>query len=96
MNFAVLKLAPLLTKKPDELSLEDLQAIMDAAGIEAEISEGAREVALALLQGKSIDKVSDIIQSPELIQELIQIFRPQSAQALPLHQCPHCFEFFTS
>lgn len=65
------KLAPLLPKRLDELSVEELKGVQTVLGVEADVTEELKAAALALFQGKNLNTVADMIQSPESIKQLV-------------------------
>lgn len=64
-------MAPLLDRRLDSLSLEELRNIGDTLGLKVKVTEELKNAALALLKGKSLDTVSDMISQPESIQQLV-------------------------
>lgn len=91
------KLAPLVGKDLSDLTLPDLELAAAVFDIEVVATEELRNAALALLQGKNIHSVADLIQSPESVQQLISMFRRSkdtTAANEYLVRCKHCKEFF--
>lgn len=64
-------LSKLLPRRLESLTLEEIKGISDAFGVKVSVTNELRDAALALLQGKSLDTVADMIQSPESIQQLV-------------------------
>ena len=64
-------LGKLLPRRLESLTLEEIEGISDAFGVKISVTSELRDAALALLQGKSLDTVSDMIQSPESIRQLV-------------------------
>lgn len=100
MNLAQLALLqPLLGKKVVELTDGDILNAAKAFGIEVNLTDELRQAALGLLQGRGIDQVSDLIQSPESLQQLTSLLKGNALRAEPISdqrlvQCTHCEEFF--
>lgn len=92
----MVQLLPLFPKRLSDLTLDDLTLVQRSLGLELEVTEELKQAGLALLSGKSIDTVADLIQSPESLQQLLAMFRSQRPVVPPqrLEQCPHCSEFF--
>lgn len=65
------KLFPLAAKKLDELTLTDLKLVGTTLGLEVEITPELQAAAFKLLAGENIHSVSDLVQNPESIQQLI-------------------------
>lgn len=65
------KFAPLLNRKLDSLSTDEVREIGQAIGLKVTVTEELKDAALALLKGKSLDTVADMIQHPESIQQLV-------------------------
>lgn len=77
------KYLPLLSlkdKRLDELTLDDLRGVAGMMGIELAITDELKEAGLALLQGKDINTVADMIQSPESITQLLQFLQGKSQE----------------
>lgn len=66
---------PLMGKTLQELSLSDLSNVADVFGFEVRVTEELKEAALALLKGENINKVADMIQSPESVIMLVDFLR---------------------
>lgn len=67
----MVKLFPLASKKLDELTLNDLKLVGTTLGLEVDITPELQTAAFEILSGNNIHSVSDLIQSPESIQQLI-------------------------
>lgn len=65
------KLAPLMSRRLESLTLDELRDIGDTLGLKVRVTEELKTAALALLQGKSLDTVADMIQQPESVQQLV-------------------------
>jgi len=81
MGFA--KFAPLMYlagKRLEDLTMVDLQKVTNTLGLEVKITSELQQAALGLLQGKDIHTVSDMIQSPESVTQLINLLRGQGVQ----------------
>lgn len=92
----MLQLLPLLGKRIEDLSLDDLTKVRDALNLKVDVTPELRDAGIALLKGENIDDVSDMIKSPEAVQKLMSLFaRPiavtPQAQVI---RCPHCEMFF--
>lgn len=76
MNFAgATSLLPLLNKRLSDLTLENLQAMRQMFDIKVDITDELKSAAIALFQGKDIDTVSDLIQSPESVAQLVSFLQ---------------------
>lgn len=64
-------LAGLKNRRLESLSLDDLRNVSDALGFKVSVTDELKSAALALLKGKSMDTVADLIQQPESIQQLV-------------------------
>lgn len=93
------KLAPLFGKQTRDLVVDDLKTILDVLNIRRPASPELLSAATALLQGRGIDTASDLIQSPEAVQELLEFLqakpKPSAEEVLEederdLVRCPHC------
>lgn len=60
-------LMPLASKTLDELTVSDLSSVADAFGVKVNVTQELKEAGLALLKGKDIHSVADMIQSPESV-----------------------------
>lgn len=69
------KLAPLLNRSLSSLSMEELRDIGDTLGLKVRVTDELRDAALALLKGKSLDTVSDLVQQPESIRQLVTFLK---------------------
>jgi len=69
--------------------------VKSALNIDVDLTDELHQAALALLQGESIDTVSDLIKSPESIQKLLALLKRQ--EAVPptrrIVKCNHCDNF---
>lgn len=92
----MIALLPLLGKKAADLTLEDCQLVATTFKIDVHVTPELREAGLAILKGANIDKVADMIQNPESVQQLLSIFQ-KPVPVEPVKQvirCPHCTLFF--
>lgn len=64
-------LGKLLPRRLESLTLDELKGVSEVLGVKIHVTDELREAALALLEGKSLDTVADMIQSPESIQQLV-------------------------
>lgn len=87
---------PLMGRKLVDLTIEDLGLLQSALGLNIRITPELQIAALGLLQGKSIDTVADLVQSPESLQQLVSLVKgevkPEIQQSVV--RCKHCNEFF--
>lgn len=75
--------AHLLDKQITDLTTADIDGVLDALGVQVNVTEELRSAGLALLQGRDINSVADMIQSPESVQQLVAMFtRPASEEEL--------------
>lgn len=91
------KLAPLIPKKLSDLSSDELGLAAEVFDVQVEVTDELRSAFLALLQGKDIDTVADLVQSPESIHQIISLFKKKQDPTVPeerLVRCPHCSGFF--
>lgn len=91
---ALASLAPLFSRKTADLSVKDIQSVADAFGAGTTITEEHKNLALSLLKAEDIDKVSDILAKPELIEKLKTFLTPPQAEPMGIIQCPHCLSPF--
>lgn len=70
----LLELQPLAKKRADELSREDLRLIASAFKLRVPFSDELQDAFLSLLKGKNIHEVSDLIQSPESLNDIVSFF----------------------
>lgn len=92
------RLIPLLSKNVSDLTIDDLNSVRDAMKLDVVVTPELRDAGIALLQGKNINSVADMIKSPDSIQQLMSLFVPPPSVE-PLKQvvrCPHCELFFTN
>lgn len=89
-------IGPLMGRKLSDLTIDDLGHLQSALGLNIRITPELQNAALALLQGKSIDTVADLVQSPESVKQLVSLVKgevkPEVQQAVV--RCKHCSEFF--
>lgn len=69
------KLAPLMNRRLESLSLEELRGISVDLGLKVKVTEELKNAALSLLQGKSLDTVADMVTQPESIQQLVMFLK---------------------
>lgn len=87
MNLSTLiALAPLMSKKLEELTLDDLSLVQKTVGIEIELNAELVQAGVALLQGENIHSVADLVKSPAAIQQLIQFFHGGMSALAPVSQ----------
>jgi hypothetical protein len=92
-------LLPLLGKKVEDLSLDDLSKVAKVMKLDIDVTDELRDAGLALLKGENIEKVADLIQSPDSVQKLLAVFQTKKSVALSapgkqVLRCPHCELFF--
>lgn len=68
----MISLLPLMAKKLEELTLDDLSLVADALGMAVEITPDLKAAAVALMAGQDIHSVADLVKSPESIEQLIK------------------------
>jgi len=92
---SMLALFPLLSKKLNELTVDELNLVSKQLNINVEVTETMREAALTLMQSGNLDSVADLIKSPEQIKQLVSFFQSQKKvdETRTLKQCPHCDNF---
>lgn len=89
----MLSLFPLLGKRLDELSTSDLTKIAGKLNVKVVLTDELRAAGIALLKGQDIHTVSELVQKPESIQQLLGMFAPPVAKTEDMAQvkrCPHC------
>lgn len=91
---AIMSLGSLLTRKVADLSLDDVQSVANALGKGQVITEEQKNLALSILQAQNIDKVSDILARPEIMEQLKTFLKPPGSEPLGIIQCPHCLATF--
>lgn len=72
--FPFAKLMPfahLLDKQITDLTPADIDGVLGVLGVQVNVTEELRSAGLALLQGRDINSVADMIQSPESVQQLV-------------------------
>lgn len=67
----LVKLAPLMNRRLESLTLDELKGISDTLGFKVAVTEELKSAALSLLQGKSLDTVADMISQPESLQQIV-------------------------
>jgi len=72
---ALLTLAPLKGKQLNDLTLVELQGVLDAFNIAVPVTDELKLAGLALLQDKPIDTVADLIQDPQSVMQLVTFFK---------------------
>lgn len=84
------KLAPfahLLDKQITDLTPSDIDGVLGALGVQVNVTDELRSAGLALLQGRDINSVADMIQSPESVQQLVAMFaRPVLDNEIAFHE----------
>lgn len=87
----------LLNKRLEDLSDQDIQAILKQLNINLAVTPELKNAALALLKGESIDTVADLAGSKEAITKVINFFqaqpKPEEVSSVVV-RCPHCLNFF--
>lgn len=87
----------LLNKRLEDLSDQDIQAILKQLNINLAVTPELKNAALALLKGESIDTVADLAGSKEAITKVISFFqaqpKPEEVSSVVV-RCPHCLNFF--
>lgn len=67
----LVKLAPLMSRRLEDLTLDELKDIQGVLGLKVNVTQELKDAALQLLAGKDLDTVSDMIKSPESVQQLV-------------------------
>lgn len=93
---ALMNLLPLLGKRLEDLSIDDLKAVKNHFKIDVEVTPELHKLTMKMLTDSDIDSVADLIQSPDQIKKLLGFFKSQSevVEERSLKQCPHCDNFF--
>lgn len=91
-----MRLLPLKAKRVDDLEIDDLRLLASVLKIDVKVSDELLAATTAMLKGQGIDKASDLIQSPEAIQQLAGLLKPtlKQQELTRVLQCPHCTGFF--
>jgi hypothetical protein len=71
----VINLLYLGEKNPNQLTEEDFSAIAKAVNLEVPIGPELRAAGIAFLKGHNINKVADLVQSPEAFEELFTLLK---------------------
>lgn len=82
----LLSLGDLLKKNANQLTIEDFVRVADALGVEVPVGPELQQAGLALLKGKGINEVSDMIRHPDSLEELVVFFRRGFGGLKELHQ----------
>lgn len=70
----LLQFLPLLNMRLEDLTVTTVKDVLAASGKHVEINDELLAAGVALLAGENIHTVSDMIQSPEALQQLVQFF----------------------
>jgi len=99
----MMKLVGLLSKKTSELTVEDLQVIKTSLKIDTlNLTEELKDAAVSLLAGRDIHNVADLIQSPDSVKMVTDLFQGKTSivkgdevmgENAFVHQCRHCQNF---
>lgn len=91
-------LLPLLGKKIEDLSLDDLNKIKKVLKLDITLTPELRDAGIEMLRSENIDTAADLIKTPESIQKLLSIFQPAKVESeddsTMVVRCPHCHQFF--
>lgn len=92
----LMALAPYLTRKLDDLTVDDFAKIKDGLGVDIDLHPEIINAGVALMQGQNINTVADLIQSPAAIQSLLTMLKKpaRDEQLMVVEQCPHCEKMF--
>jgi len=74
----IMKLLPLLSlkdKRLEDLTIDELGQASSAFGIDVPVTSELKTAAIALLHGKDLNTVSDLIQSPESVTQLVTFLK---------------------
>ena len=69
---SLVKFAPLMGKRLEELSVEDVRAVLDHFNIKVNVNDELLGAGIALMGGEDIHTVADMIQQPESIETLVR------------------------
>lgn len=78
-------LSDMLQLKSNQLDRSHLIRIADAFGATVPLNEGTQNAFVALLKGKDINDVADMIQSPESVQDVVAFFTGGFSRLNKLH-----------
>lgn len=67
----MLKFAPLMGKRLEDLVLSEIVDVMSAFNVKVDVNDELMEAGLALLRGQNIHSVADMIKSPDSIAQLL-------------------------
>lgn len=85
--------AHLLDKQITDLTPADIDGVLGALGVQVNVTDELRAAGLALLQGRDIDSVADMIQSPESVQQLVAMLAgPVSDEKIAFHEVNRMYE----
>jgi len=95
----LIKLAPLQSKRIDDLTVDDVSLVADVLKMKSPVSRELFNSAIALMKGEGLNKAADLIQSPEAVKKLVSLMlkqgiNPEPEETLEITQCPHCMKFF--
>lgn len=60
-----------MDRRLEDLTLDELRGIKDILGLKVNVTQELKDAAMELLAGKDLDTVSDMIKSPESVQQLV-------------------------
>lgn len=88
----LLGLADMAKLKTNQLTKEHLARIAAAFDSTVPLTEAAQDALIALLKGKDINDVADLVTSPEAVQDVVTFFRSGLSGLHALHN-PESSEF---
>jgi hypothetical protein len=93
---SMMSLLPLMGKNLSQITLDDLNLVVKAMKLTVTPTEELRLAALQMLQGKDLNTVADLIQSPESIAQLGNFIqgKTQPEETRDVVKCPHCSGLF--
>lgn len=89
---SLLPLAALKDVKVDDLTVEHVQSVVKAFGLETTVTDGTVSTVAAALKAADIDAVADLLRSPEQIEPVVKALglAPPDENLII---CPHCSGF---
>lgn len=90
----MLSLLPLLNKTLDELTDDDVLGLLAKFAPQTEYTPEMKTEIVAALKSDDVNKVSDVLARPDLIQKLVVFVQPKSAAPSGVvKRCGHCGKF---
>lgn len=82
----LLSLSDMANLKANQLNESHLVRIGKAFGVELPVSEELLSALVALLKGKNLNEVADLVKSPEAIEEIVTFVRGGFKDSLELYR----------